>query len=163
VSHGLQPHGATEQATVTDIVDGDTIHVEIGGVEYRVRYIGIDAPEVAHDNNPGEWLGGEATQANANLVGGALVILEKDMSDTDQFGRLLRYVWLPPATDMTDWTLVQLELVHAGMADAKTYPPDTYWQLNLRAAEASARDDHLGMWGSPTSPPQTPIDGRPPH
>jgi micrococcal nuclease len=162
VSHGLQPHGETQEATVTEIVDGDTIHVDIGGVEYRVRYIGIDAPEVAHDDNPGEWLGAEATQANAALVDGRLVILEKDVSDTDQFGRLLRYVWLPGDTEV-DWTLVQLELVDVGMADAKTYPPDTYWQLNLRAAEASARDYYLGIWGSPTSPPQTPVGGRPPH
>jgi micrococcal nuclease len=147
VSHGLQPHGETQEATVTEIVDGDTIHVEIGGVEYRVRYIGIDAPEVAHDDNPGEWLGAEATQANAALVDGQLVILEKDVSDTDQFGRLLRYVWLPPETG-ADWTMVELELVHTGFADAKTYPPDTARQADLQAAEDAARDAGLGIWSA---------------
>ncbi|MEA2676057.1 MAG: micrococcal nuclease [Chloroflexota bacterium] len=163
VSHGLQPHGETQEATVTDIVDGDTIHVEIGGQEFRVRYIGIDAPEIAHDDNPGELLGAEASQANAALVEGQTVILEKDVSDTDQFGRLLRYVWLPPETDTKDWTMVELELAHTGMADVKSYPPDTYWQVILRQTQASARDAGLGIWASPANPPQTPVGGRPPY
>jgi micrococcal nuclease len=141
----LQPHGATQQATVTEIVDGDTIHVEIGGVEFRVRYIGIDAPEVAHDNNPGEPLGAEATQSNADLVEGATVILEKDVSDTDQFGRLLRYVWLGgPGT----WQLVNGELAEQGLADVKSYPPDTRWQAILQQAEDDAKDADLGIWAN---------------
>lgn len=141
----LQPRGATQQATVTAIVDGDTIHVEIGEQEYRVRYIGIDAPEVAHDNNPGEPLGAEATQANATLVDGQLVILEKDVSDTDQFGRLLRYVWTggPGA-----WHLVNEELAAQGLADVKRYPPDTYWQDALEQAEDVAREADLGIWAN---------------
>lgn len=151
---GLAPRGATQQATVTDIVDGDTIRVEIGGQEFRVRYIGIDAPEVARDNNPGERLGPEATQANERLVGGRQVILETDTSNTDQFGRLLRYVWLPPGTDYpygtttTDWLLVNEELVRLGLADARRYPPDTREQDLLNAAENDARAAGLGLWAN---------------
>ena len=145
----FQPHGATQQATVIYITDGDTIHVEIDGQEFRVRYIGIDAPEIAHDGNPGERLGPEATQANAQLVEGKTVILEKDTSDTDQFGRLLRYVWLKPADPATrDWTMVDLELAAEGMADVKRYPPDTYWQGALQQAEDNAREQDLGIWSN---------------
>lgn len=147
VTTSMAPHGETQEATVTEIVDGDTIHVEIGGVEFRVRYIGIDAPEVAHDNNPGERLGQEASQANADLVEGATVILEKDVSDTDQFGRLLRYVWIPPDTD-AGWTMVNLQLAAEGMADVKSYPPDTYWQPNLAQAEDNAKEADLGIWAN---------------
>jgi len=140
---------------VTYIVDGDTIHVEIGGEEFRVRYIGIDAPEIAHDNNPGERLGQEATQANERMVGGKRVILETDTSDTDQFGRLLRYVWLAPGTDYpagspsTGWVLVNEELVCLGYADATTYPPDTRHQAVLNAAEQTARAAGVGIWSAP--------------
>ena len=145
----FKPHGQTQEATVTQIVDGDTIHVEIGGQEFRVRYIGIDAPEIAHDSNPGERLGPEATQANADLVQGKRVILEKDTSDTDQFGRLLRYVWLPTGPGPLTWTLVDRELAAEGMADVKSYPPDTYWQDILQQAEDQAKADHLGIWSAP--------------
>lgn len=144
-SDGIAPHGATQQATVTSITDGDTIRVEIGGQEFRVRYIGIDAPEIAHDNNPGEPLGSEASQTNADLVLGQIVILEKDASDTDQFGRLLRYVWLGgPGT----WDLVNEELAAQGLADVKSYPPDTYWQDYLQQAEDNAREADLGIWAN---------------
>ncbi|MEO8625928.1 MAG: thermonuclease family protein [Candidatus Limnocylindrales bacterium] len=145
---GPQPHGATQEATVVSIVDGDTIHVDIDGVEYRVRYIGIDAPEIAHDTNPGERLGPQATQANADLVEGERVILEKDTSDTDQFGRLLRYVWLPTDGPFLQWTMVDLELAAEGMADVKRYPPDTYWQSLLQEAEDRAKASDLGIWAN---------------
>jgi endonuclease YncB( thermonuclease family) len=140
------PHGATQQATVTYITDGDTIHVDIGGQDFRVRYIGVDAPEIAHDGKPAERLGPEATRANADLVEGQTVILEKDMSDTDQFGRLLRYVWLPSSA--RDWVMVDKELAAEGMADVKRYPPDTYWQSVLQQAEDNAKEAGLGIWSN---------------
>ena len=133
---------------MTYIVDGDTIHVDIGGTEYRVRYIGMDAPEIAHDGNPAERLGPEATQANAHLVANQQVILETDTSDTDQFGRLLRYVWLPPTTTNGTWLMVDEELAAEGMADVKRYPPDTYWQSVLQQAEDNAREAGLGIWSN---------------
>ena len=61
-----------------------------GGVEMRVRYIGMDTPEV---HSGVEWPGAEAAAANAELVEGREVVLEKDVSETDQYGRALRYVW----------------------------------------------------------------------
>lgn len=48
-SPALSPKGETQRAIVTEVTDGDTIHVVIDGAEFRVRYIGIDAPEIAHD------------------------------------------------------------------------------------------------------------------
>ena len=85
---GEGPTGPTQHAVVTDITDGDTIRVEIDGTEYDLRYVGIDTPEVGQ---PGAKA---ATQANRRLVYGKRVLLETDASDTDRFGRLLRYVWL---------------------------------------------------------------------
>jgi micrococcal nuclease len=85
---GEAPQGPTVEALVVDIVDGDTIKVEIGGTVYPLRYIGIDSPQV------GLPYADQATTADEQLVGGATVLLEKDVSETDRFDRLLRYVWL---------------------------------------------------------------------
>jgi micrococcal nuclease len=134
-------------ARVVRVVDGDTIVVEIDGEEYRVRYIGIDTPETVHPDRPVEWMGPEASAANKALVGGKRVYLEKDLSETDQYGRLLRYVFLP------EGTFVNAELVRLGYAQVSTYPPDVrYVDLYLemqRAAQAAGR----GLWG-PTPTPE---------
>jgi len=88
-------------ATVTSITDGDTITVMLEGQEYKLRYIGMDCPELDQE------YGQDARVANQLLVGGQQVRLERDVSDTDSFGRLLRYVYL------MDDTFVNGELVEA--------------------------------------------------
>jgi micrococcal nuclease len=79
------------------------------------------------------------------------VVLETDVSETDDFGRLLRYVWLPPDDDTAEtgtatWRLVNLELVRAGLAEARDYPPDTKYSELLDAAESEARTARRGIW-----------------
>ena len=73
-------------ALVTWVIDGDTVEAEIDGEEFRVRYIGIDTPERDEDFYQ------EATDLNIELVKNEEVVLVQDVSDTDRFGRLLRYV-----------------------------------------------------------------------
>jgi endonuclease YncB( thermonuclease family) len=143
----LRPVGPLEEAVVTRVVDGDTIVVRIGGQQMRLRYIGIDAPEMG-DPGPEPW-GREATDANERLVAGQRVHLERDISDTDRFGRLLRYVWLRAQfNDGTEtWTMVNRELVSLGVARAVSFPPDVQHQEVLRAAEREARDAAVGLWG----------------
>ncbi|MGH9174455.1 MAG: thermonuclease family protein, partial [Vicinamibacterales bacterium] len=79
---------------VVRVVDGDTIIVAIDGVEERLRYIGIDAPESVRPETPVECFGREASAENARLVEGKRVELEADISNRDRFGRLLRYVYV---------------------------------------------------------------------
>src|SRR5690606_28210130 len=76
-----------ELGVVTAIIDGDTIAVEIDGISYVVRYIGIDSPEATSD-----VLAGQATQKNEDLVLGKTVTLIMDTSEVDRDERLLRYV-----------------------------------------------------------------------
>jgi endonuclease YncB( thermonuclease family) len=144
------PSGPTEIALVNSITDGDTIWVDILGEESRVRYIGIDTPELGFDDRLAEAFAQEATTANTALVEDELVVLETDVSETDDFGRLLRYVWLAPVdtadTGAGAWRLVNLELVHAGLAEARAYPPDTKYSELLDAVESEARSTHRGMW-----------------
>ena len=122
-----------DTATVTRVIDGDTIIIDTG---QRVRYIGIDTPEVYPQR---EAFGIEAWQANRRLVEGKEVRLEKDVSETDKYGRLLRYVFV-------EETFVNAELVRQGLAEAKAYPPDIKYQDLLDKLEREAREARRGMW-----------------
>lgn len=139
------PAGATAQ--VVHVTDGDTIVVLVAGVRERVRYVGVDAPELtnAETGEPAECGGEAARLANAELVEGREVTLERDTSDRDRFGRLLRHVWV--AGD-DGWTLVSERLVAAGAVEARSYAPDTSRDAQLDTAERRARDANLGIWGS---------------
>jgi len=138
--------GPTATARVVRVVDGDTVQVEIAGERQTVRYIGIDAPEVARGGVPAEPLSREATAANADLVAGRTVVLERDVSDVDRFDRLLRYVWV---SNDGGWQFVNEELVRLGLADARRYQPDTARQDELDAAESAARSAARGLWATP--------------
>jgi endonuclease YncB( thermonuclease family) len=123
-----------QAAKVVRVIDGDTIEVEIDGKPVRLRYIGIDAPE---RGQPGFE---ESHAANAALVDGQTVYLVKDVSETDPFGRLLRYVYL------ADGTMVNAELVRRGFAQAVTYPPDVAHQELFLALQREAREAGSGLW-----------------
>ncbi len=118
------------------VIDGDTIVVS---KRRRVRYIGVDTPEVGDEP---QYYGPEATSFNQGLVVGTKVRLERDVSDVDRFGRLLRFVY-------ADGILVNAELVREGYARARVYPPDTRYARCLAALEAEARDAGRGMWAAP--------------
>jgi len=123
---------------VTRVIDGDTIEVDIDGTIYKVRYIGLDAPEL--DDKQPEYcaLAQEATRYNRQLVEGKTIRLEKDISETDKYERLLRYVYV-------DDIFVNAELVRQGLAWAKVYEPDTKYQDIIEKAEAEARKDKIGL------------------
>jgi len=125
-----------EEAIVTKVIDGDT--VEINGSE-QVRYIGINTPEISFANGKADCYGEEARRANEELVGGKKVWLEKDVSETDKYGRLLRYVW--------SWELMINEyLVAQGFANIATYPPDVKHQERLLNAQKEAVLNKSGLW-----------------
>jgi micrococcal nuclease len=124
---------------VTRVIDGDTIEVSIGGTIYKVRYIGIDAPELDDERPEFCALAQEATRLNRQLVDGKNVQLEKDVSETDKYERLLRYIYV-------DGTFVNVKLVRQGLAWAKVYKPDIKYQDTLEKAEAAARQDKIGIW-----------------
>jgi endonuclease YncB( thermonuclease family) len=148
---GSAPIGPTEVATVLSITDGDTIRVDRGFGSEPVRYIGINTPEVG---DPG---GSDATAENTRLVEGMQVVLERDVSETDQFDRLLRYVWIDTGRG---WTFVNVELVRRGFAQAATYPSDVRFAAYFITAERGARSAGVGL-GAP-SPEATPAATPPP-
>jgi micrococcal nuclease len=139
------------RAQVVRVVDGDTVIVRINGREDRLRYIGIDTPETVKQNSPVECYGKEASRANTQLVDGAAVYLVKDVSDRDQYDRLLRYVYVDNP-EGGEPIFVNRWLVEQGYAEAVTFPPDVAHAADLRAAERDARTARRGLWGSCPAP-----------
>lgn len=125
--------GTESEVKVVRVIDGDTIEIEGG---FRVRYIGIDTPEIYPQT---EYYGAEAWARNRELVEGKTVRLEKDISDTDRYGRLLRYVY-------ADGVFVNGELVRLGYARAISYPPDVKYQELLSQLEEEAKAAGRGLW-----------------
>jgi micrococcal nuclease len=123
---------AHEVGTVTRIVDGDTLVID---GDKKVRLIGIDTPELQGH----ECYSEEATLALTQKVFYKEVILEKDMSESDRYDRLLRYIWLGDE-------MVNEEMVREGYAEAHAYKPDVKYRERLEQVEAEAKIHGLGMW-----------------
>lgn len=128
-------------ASLVRVVDGDTIIVEIADNEYSVRLIGIDTPESvaseAYLNKTGKEnsLNGEiASDYTKELLSSYdTVYLMQDVSDTDRYGRLLRYVWLEIPEDAYDLNEISTKMVNGilleqGYATIATYEPDTKYE-----------------------------------
>lgn len=130
-----------ETYLVTRVIDGDTIIVLIDGKEKTVRYIGIDTPETVRPLKPVECFGQEASIRNKELVLGRMVRLIKDVSETDQYGRLLRYVYFNDE-------FINLSLVQGGFANVYSYPPDIEYNELFKQAEQEARATKTGLWGN---------------
>lgn len=124
-----------EKVKVIRVVDGDTVEIEGG---QKIRYIGIDTPE---STKTLDCFGREATAKNRDLVDGKIIGIEKDFSQADKYGRLLRYVWI-------DQMLVNDYLVRQGYAYASSYPPDIKYQDLLTEAQKEARENNRGLWES---------------
>lgn len=122
-------------AELVRVIDGDTIEVVVNGQTKRVRYIGMDTPERE------DVFFAEATNANAQLVTGQRLTLVKDVSETDRYDRLLRYVFVG------ENIFVNYELVNQGYAQIVTYPPDVACEEFFREAQTNARESELGLWG----------------
>lgn len=121
---------------VVRIIDGDTLEIE-GGV--KVRLIGIDTPEMKNKNKTIDCFAAEAKKKAEGLLMNKDVVLEKDVSETDRYGRLLRYVYL-------DGEMINDKLVKEGYAKMATFPPDVKNAKVFLASEKFARENQSGLW-----------------
>lgn len=128
------------EGTVVKVVDGDTIHVRLDDdrVE-KVRYIGVNTPEVHHPKRGEEPGGREAAEVNRRLVSGRHVRLELDVQSRDRYGRLLAYVWIGDS-------MVNAELVSQGYAQVMTVPPNVRYQELFLKLQRDARAAGRGLW-----------------
>lgn len=146
------PAGATSSASiqnkdkylVTKVVDGDTFQIKVNNQTLSVRLIGIDTPETVDPRRPVGCFGKKASEETKRLIEGKEVILTKDISDTDKYHRLLRYVFLPISGGEN--LLVNDYLVRQGFAKSLTYPPDIKYNDRFIQAEKEARENLRGLW-----------------
>lgn len=124
------PKVVSQEIIVTRVIDGDTIELSNGK---QVRYIGIDTPE------RDECFFQEAKLANEKMVLNKKVRLVKDVSQTDKYGRLLRYVYV---NDI----FVNEYLLKQGYALVATYPPDVAYTDSFVNAQQEAQNNKRGFW-----------------
>jgi micrococcal nuclease len=120
------------RALVSRVIDGDTVELEGGA---RVRYIGVDTPELA-DN---EFYAAEARDYNTGLVQGVEVELEYDVECADYFKRLLCYVCVGEI-------MVNEELLRNGYAKTLPIPPNTRYKETFASLEDEAQSRGVGVW-----------------
>jgi micrococcal nuclease len=142
------------EGSVVYVVDGDTIHVRLDRRVEKVRYLGIDAPEVPQAR--GEARGGEprrgnrhfphsvaageaARRINIQLVSGKHVRLELDRERRDQYRRLLAYVWVGD-------TMINAEMVRRGYAEVIHSPADFVHRALFLRLQDEAREAGRGLW-----------------
>ena len=140
-----------EAVKLVNVIDGDTIEVgRADGSTALVRYLGIEAPETDPDRGGAEPWGPEATAKNADLLAGGAVHVEADISDRDESGRLLRYVWVEGSDG--SYLLVSAALVALGLAQLSPLPPNTKYVRVYDAAQADAQAARSGIWGEAPAP-----------
>ncbi len=131
-------------ARVTHIVDGDTAYMqpEAGGSEMKVRFIGIDAPEIEHDE-PAECYGDEATAYTSAALLDHLVWLTFDAECQDYYDRDLAYV----INGEGETGFFNRVLARNGYASPLAIEPNITYEDEIAADVAAAQTEHLGVWG----------------
>lgn len=128
---------------VTQVVDGDTLKIDLDGSEETVRLLSIDTPETKDPRKPVQCFGREAAQHLTELVLNQPVRLETDslQGDRDRYNRLLRYIYLQ------DGTFINAEMVSQGYAFAYT-DIDSDQLEYIQSLEIQARLAGRGLWSS---------------
>ncbi len=139
---GAGTRGATVQARVSRVVDGDTIVTQVAGRRERVRYIGVDTPESVKPGTPVQCFAKAASAENERLVEGRTVRLEFDRERRDRYGRLLAYVV------RADGVAVNETLLRGGFARTIVFPPNTRHRGRFAAIERDAQNRGAGLWSA---------------
>ena len=137
----VEPTPAPLAGTVVEVVDGDTIRVELpSGIE-TVRIIGIDTPEVVRPTEPEACYGAEASAFAKEALDGQAVTLELDptQDERDRYDRLLAHVFVGDE-------LYAAEAIAGGYGIHYVYEDPSVHAAELDAAADGARDGGLGIW-----------------
>jgi len=124
---------------VQRVIDGDTV-VLVGGE--RLRYIGIDTPELKHRNKDIRTMAMVAKSVNKKLVSGKKLVIKYDIEKRDKYGRLLAYVYTE------DGTFVNAELMKMGYAQILTVPPNVMYADHFLSLQRQARKAKRGFWSN---------------
>ncbi|MCA9048590.1 MAG: thermonuclease family protein [Planctomycetaceae bacterium] len=140
VTGGPETRASRQERTVRirHVLDGDTVETADGT---RVRLLGIDAPEVAHHDQPGEQFGPESAAWLHQLVNNRVVTLRIGDPSTDIYGRTLAWIILPNGRNVSE---LSLATGHARLLDRFGLPEE--YEDSLRRAAAEARVRRVGLW-----------------
>ena len=141
----LPPDGKRTHGLVTKALGGDAIEVLITNQTYRVRYIGVDSPNI---DAPAEWQSGQAMSFNQDLVEGKSVLLIQEATDQDANGWYPRYV-------LINQVFVNYEMIRQGFGKMASSPPDVICDNSLLAAQVEAQSNIRGIWQSTPAPTYT--------
>jgi micrococcal nuclease len=131
------PVRETSACVLLRIVDGDTVRCRMAGREIKVRFIGMDTPEMSQGT-----AGQRASDALSGLIAvGDTVQLEPDAQAQDRYGRTLAYLWRRGR--MLNW-----EMVREGWAVSYSVPPNVQYGERFIEAERAAREEGKGLWTS---------------
>ena len=126
-------------ASVQRVADGDSITaLSDNGTKLRIRFLGIDAPQIPHGDQPGQPYGEEARDYLDHLIGGKTVRV--DAYGPDRYHRVLAVIW-------NEQVNVNLLMVAMGYAEVYRGAPCQVYCRELEQAEVRARRDRVGMWG----------------
>ncbi|MEW5762326.1 MAG: thermonuclease family protein [Bacillota bacterium] len=138
------------EALVIKCVDGDTVHVRVGGRTEKVRFTGVNTPELHHPQRGAEPFGREAAVYTKHRLLGKRVYLELDVQERDRYGRLLAYVWLMPPAGRTEEEvrrkMFNAELLLRGYAQVMTVPPNVRYADMFVKFQREAREKGEGLW-----------------
>jgi endonuclease YncB( thermonuclease family) len=137
----LTPAPSTDSATVTRVIDGDTIDVDIDGRTERIRLLNVDTPETKDPNQPVQCLGPEATAYLAGVLPtGTRIRLEYDRERTDRYDRTLAAVF------SADGTLVNAEIARQGLASVVVIDGNDRFYPRIAAARDEAVAARRGLY-----------------
>lgn len=143
----VEANNSKFKVTLSSCIDGDTAKININGEDKTVRFLSINAPEIAHDGNEAEPYGNEASLFTCNALKNASSIkLQYDpkSDETDKYGRVLAWVFV-------DNELLQEKLINNGLAEVKYVYSDYLYSSDLQALEVKAQEKGIGMWSLETS------------
>ena len=139
--------GEIRTVNLVKVVDGDTIVVSDNGVEYKVRFIGIDTPEsVNPDESKNTEYGSMASAHTKELLEGITTLyLELGEETTDSYGRVLAYIWL--AEDTSDISnMLNAKILADGYADTLTISPNIKYAETFETIKNRAKESDTGLW-----------------
>ena len=136
------PNGQPDLVKIADVIDGDTVDIDINGRTERVRLIGVNTPETRHPTKPIECFGPEASAYLTQLLPkGTAVRIERDVEARDRYGRMLLYLYLG-SNDL----FINLDLVARGYGTPMSIEPNTFHRNDFVRAAAQAEVADVGLW-----------------
>lgn len=131
------------ECKVARVIDGDTIVISLEGKQKKLRYLGIDTPELNNSKKLTEYFAKEALEYNKALVENKTLWLEFDVRKSDKYGRLLAYAYLAPR----GIAMIDAILVSQGFAQILTIPPNVKYTELFQELQTNAREAERGLWG----------------